>query len=311
MKTILLVNMGGPSDTNEIRGYLKAIFSDSAILPLPGLIRKPLARYISGKREPKVAARYDMIGGGSPLRAWTEKLRNLVADELKNPRGNLGVVHAFRYSSPTIETAINDLNPAEIDEIILLPLFPHRTNAMTGSIEKEAARVCERRNIRLKSIPSWGNREDIISIWHDYIREEMKKTDGDCFVLFVAHGIPLRNVNRGDDYPERVRETVKALGERLPSNAGWSLAFQSRVGPVKWTAPYLENEILRISKISKNLLMMPVSFVSDCLETLYDLDIVAVKTAHNAGIERVRRIRVFNDDPRFARELAAIVSEVI
>ncbi|UCE67625.1 MAG: ferrochelatase [Candidatus Zixiibacteriota bacterium] len=309
MKAILLVNMGGPSNLEDIRGYLSSIFNDPAILPLPGLLRKPLAGYISRKREPKVAERYRLIGGGSPLPGWTEKLSNLVALELNNPRNDIKVIHAFRYSSPMIENVISNLENNGIDEIILLPLFPHRTIAMTGSIEKETIRICERQNINLKCVPAWGNREEIISIWSEYIKREIEKISDDCFVLFVAHGIPLRDVKRGDDYPERVQETARSLGEKLPENVRRSLAFQSRVGPVKWTNPYLEDEIIRISKLSKNLVLAPLSFVSDCLETLYDLDIIASQLAKDAGFESVARVRVFNDDPRFAKALALIASE--
>jgi len=309
VKAILLVNMGGPSNAGEIRGYLKSIFKDPAILPLPGFLRNPLARFISGKRAPKVAERYNLIGGGSPLPGWTEKLKDLVTEEIHN--SDKLILHAFRYSPPTIENALNGINKGKIDELILLPLFPHRTEAMTGSIEKEAARICRPKNIKLKSVGAWGNREEILSIWSDYIEEEIKKMPSDTFVLFVAHGIPLRDVNRGDDYPDQVRKTAEALGKRLPAGIEWSLSFQSKVGPVKWTGPYLEDEIVKASKIAKNLLLVPLSFVADCLETLYDLDIVAPQLAKEAGFDNVRRVRAFNDDPRFARALASFVSEVI
>jgi len=310
MKAMLLVNMGGPSDVNEIPGYLKSIFSDPAILPLPGFLRIPLAGIISRRRAPKVSEKYNMIGGASPLLVWTEKLGNLVRENFNSPHANIKVAYAFRYSSPTIEEAVNHLSENKTDEIVLLPLFPHRTNAMTGSIEKEATRVCEKNKIKLRSVPDWGDRREIVSIWIEYINREMEKISGDCFVLFVAHGIPLRDVEKGDDYPDQVKETARALGEMLPENVGWSLAFQSRVGPVKWTGPYLEDEIIRISKLSKNLILAPLSFVSDCLETLYDLDIVAMKMAKDAGFKSVARARAFNDDPRFATALATIASEV-
>lgn len=309
VKAILLVNMGGPSNIGEIRGYLNSIFRDPAILPLPGLLRNPLAGFISGKRAPKVAERYNLIGGGSPLPKWTEKLRDLIAAEMGN--SDKTILHAFRYSHPTIESALNGMNNGKIDELILLPLFPHRTGAMTGSVEKEAARICGLKNIKLKSVPAWGNREEILSIWSDYIGEEIIKIPSDTFVLFVAHGIPLRDVNRGDDYPHQVRKTVEALANRLPDGLEWSLSFQSKVGPVKWTGPYLEDEIVRGSKTANNLLLVPLSFVADCLETLYDLDIVAPQLAKDAGFDTVKRVRVFNDDPRFARALATFVSEVI
>lgn len=311
METVLLVNMGGPSDLNEIKGYLNSIFNDPAILPVPGFIRKPLASYISYRRTPKVAERYRLIGGRSPLPWWTGKLRELVSGELGNHGGNLNVIHAFRYSPPTIDKAIAEAAKNGADEIVLLPLFPHRTGAMTGSVKKAAEDSCRKFNLKLKPVSDWGNRPEIIDLWSGYIDEELKEISGDCYVLFVAHGIPLRDVSRGDPYPELVKETAANLGDKLPAGIGWSLAFQSKVGPVKWTGPYLEDEIMRISKISKNLLIMPLSFVADCLETLYDLDIVASRLAKESGFEQVRRVRVFNDDPGFAKALAAIAQEAM
>jgi ferrochelatase len=234
-----------------------------------------------------------------------------VAGELDNHSHNLEVIHAFRYSPPTIENAIADIAKNNADEIILVPLFPHRTAAMTGSIEKKAAEYCKRYNLKLSFVADWGNRQEIIAIWSKYIEQELIEISGDCFVLFAAHGIPLRDVNKGDRYPDLVKETAKTLADMLPDNVGWSLAFQSRVGPVRWTGPYLEDEIIRISELSKNLLLMPLSFVADCLETLYDLDIVATKLAKDSGFEKVRRVRVFNDDPRFAKALASIAREAM
>ena len=121
--------MGGPSHQSEIRDYLKAIFSDPDIMPFPGIFRKPLASYISKKRTPKVAERYSLIGGASPLPGWTEKQRMLVAEAVKNADKDILVAHAFRYTKPDINGAVEELSNKGINEIILLPLFPHYTKA--------------------------------------------------------------------------------------------------------------------------------------------------------------------------------------
>jgi ferrochelatase len=128
-------------------------------------------------------------------------------------------------------------------------------------------------------------------------------------VLFVAHGIPARNVRRGERYPERVADTARALGQELGATHPWSLAFQSRVGPVRWTGPYLEQEVERLARSPEPLVLAPLSFVADCLETSYDLDRVATEQARAAGIERVVRMAAFNDDPDFGRALARLASE--
>jgi ferrochelatase len=307
-KALLLVNMGGPSHLNEIENYLRAIFNDPAILPVPGFMRKRLASFIVSRRKQRIVSRYSQIGGASPLPSWTVKLCKAVEKVLQDSGKSIKVAHAFRYSSPTINEAISSLSQNEIGEVYLLPLFPHRTNAMTGSIEKETARVCDYLNIKLRCLPAWGNRNEVLSIWSQYLRDALDGHDRRARVLFVAHGIPIRDVKRGDDYPERVAETAQALGQSL-GDIEWSLAYQSRVGPVRWTQPYLDTEVPRLATGGTELVLMPLSFVADCLETLYDLDIVAAEKARNAGARLICRVRVFNDDIRFARAMAQLALE--
>ena len=304
-----MVNMGGPSAISEVPDYLRAIFNDPAILPLPGFLRKPLASYIVSKRANKVSDRYKLIGGASPLLEWTKRLAALVEKAVKRSNKDIRVAYAFRYTSPTIEQALNALAIDKIEKVILLPLFPHNTGAMTGSIDKEAYRVAKKLGLKMESVPAWGNRKRFLSISKGYIQDSLKGFSGNAHILFVAHGIPLRNVKKGDDYPEQVSQTANTLGESLPDNINWSLAYQSKVGPVKWTGPYLEDEIPRLAESGVDIFIMPLSFAADCLETLYDLDIVASKQAKDNGAKSVNRIRVFNDDPRFADALTELVLE--
>ena len=308
-KALLMVNMGGPSSTDKIEGYLKAIFNDPAILSLPTFMRKPLASFIASRRAPKVAERYNKIGGASPLPHWTKRLRDKVDESVKESGKQMEVAYAFRYSDPTVDEMLSFLAKSGVEEVILLPLFPHHTKAMTGSIEKEAERVNKQFGLKLQSVPAWADADEIISIWYKYLEESISSIDEKAHVIFVAHGIPLRNVRKGDDYPYRVADTAKKLGGMLPDRIAWSLAFQSRVGPVKWTQPYLDDEIDRVALSKIPIILMPLSFVADCLETLYDLDIIAKERTLNLGVEKVSRARVFNDDPKFAKVLAKIAVE--
>lgn len=306
---LLLVNMGGPADVSQVRPYLRAIFRDPAILPLPGLLRVPLAHWIAARRADKVAARYLRIGGGSPLRRWTEAQQNNLAAALAETSDHLRIAGAFRYTTPSIPAALTRLRQDGCERVIVLPLFPHTTAAMTGSILREVERAASALALPWQAVPAWGSHPAVLDVWNRYLSRSLQVAGDGARVLFVAHGIPLRNVRRGDAYPEQVMASARALGSRLPNGTEWSLAYQSKVGPVAWTGPDLADELARLAKSPQPLVLMPLSFVSDCLETLYDLDIAAMEAAQQSGIETVVRVRVFNDDPDFARALAVIIQE--
>jgi ferrochelatase len=308
-QAILLVNMGGPRNLDEVGDYLREIFNDRAILPLPRMLRSPLAGLIANRRTEKVTDRYRLLGGRSPLHHWTQVLRNNMERELFEQEIELPVAYAFRYGSPSIEEELTALHQSDIEQIMLLPLFPHYTHTMTGSVLKEAKRVARQWHMEILSVPDWGNDKRILDVWSAYLIDALNQAGAGARVLFVAHGIPQRNFQQGDDYPRRVMATAAALGARLPQDVHASLAFQSRVGPVKWVGPYLEDELNRLCKSSAPLVLMPLSFVADCLETIYDLDLVATEFAHDAGVKKVVRVRAFNDDLEVARILTQLVLE--
>jgi protoporphyrin/coproporphyrin ferrochelatase len=306
---VLLVNMGGPADVSQVRDYLRAIFLDPAILPVPGIVRGPLAGLISARRSSIVSRRYERIGGGSPLLYWTQQLRMQTEQAIHESGLDTPVYYAFRYSGPTIEETLNMIHVAGHSTIRLFPLFPHFTRAMTGSIERECRRVAGRFAMSVQSTSAWWNHEAVIELWSSYLAQSLESAGPGARVLFVAHGIPERNVRQGEDYPEQVRATAQSIAKSLELTAEWSIAFQSKVGPVAWTKPYLENEITRLAASSAPLVIMPLSFVADCLETIYDLDLIAAQRARDLGITRVVRVPAFNDDPRFARAVVSIMAE--
>jgi ferrochelatase len=302
--------MGGPSSLDEVKPYLKSIFDDPLILTVPGFIRKPLSTYIVSKRLEKVKARYTLIGGKSPLLGWTQKLEAGLKDcsAIGSDPNFDEISYAFRYSAPLIGESIGKLIASGMDELYLLPLFPHNAKAMTGSIVIEAQKALKNTNLKLTVLPAFGQAEKLISLQNRYVAEAITDADPKIHVLFVAHGIPQRSVDRGEDYPIRVADTARAISHSLPETASWSLAFQSRLGPVKWTEPYIEDAIVTHASADKTLVMVPLSFVADCLETLYDLDTVAKELAMKVGYKRVIRVRTYNDDPKFAKILLKIAT---
>ncbi|MBI4702232.1 MAG: ferrochelatase [Deltaproteobacteria bacterium] len=301
---LLLVNMGGPRSLGHVRPYLRAIFRDPAILPAPALLRAPLAHAIALLRAPAVRRRYERIGGASPLAAWTLRQEAAVRAALREAGSELRVAHAFRYATPAIAETMGRLRALGARRVGLVPLFPHESHAMTGSVVREARRAASRLGIELDVLPAWADRPDVLALWQRRIEETLGEAPAGARVLFVAHGIPRRSVARGDRYPERVRETAARLGAGLPGDVSWSLAFQSKLGPVEWTRPYIEDEIDRLAASAAPLVLVPLSFVADCLETLYDLDLVASERARQGGIARVARVAAFNDHPDFCRALA-------
>jgi ferrochelatase len=312
-ESLLLVNMGGPSNLEQVRPYLREIFRDPAILPLPAWFRWPLAELITRRRSEKVAERYRKIGGASPLLGWTEKLRDNVVLTLRAKGLSHPCEFAFRYCEPTIMNRLSSLKSQGSDFVHVLPLFPHYTRAMTGSILREAERAADKVGVKIQNINAWGLHPAILELWREYLNRSLGLAGKNARVLFVAHGIPERSVRRGETYPEDVKRTAEAIIERGPDEIEWSLAFQSKIGPVEWTRPYLEDELARFALSPEPLVVMPLSFAADCLETLYDLDIVAMEKAREKGIRTVVRVPAFNDDPSFARELvnAAFTGEVV
>lgn len=305
-RALLLINMGGPARRNDVEPYLREIFSDPAIIALPGVLRKPLAGMIARRRAGEVADRYESIGGYSPLFHWSESLRQAIRDCLRTSGESMDVAWAFRYMSPTIDETLAEFRNRNIRHVSVLPLFPHYTNTMTGSVMNEVSRVATQLGLEYDYIEDWGQADDVIAVWSSYLHDALDQAGPDARVMFVAHGIPKIYVNRGDDYPERVVASARKLAATLPANVEWTVAYQSKVGPLEWTKPYMEDVLEQWSKSDAPIVMMPLSFVADCLETLYDLDDVAKKIVTAAGVKRYARARVFNDDPDFARALVNV-----
>jgi len=309
-RALLIVNMGGPENVRDVPDYLRSIFLDPRIISLPSILRIPLAHLITGLRAKKVIARYKLIGGASPLKWRTASLALSILSILRDENQKYETVsYAFRYTSPSIRDKMVALKDVGIDSITLFPLFPHYTGSMTGSIQAEAETAAADLGLELRTIPKWGMHPSVIKIQQDYLKEAIVKTGNKARVIFVAHGIPMSHVNRGEDYPRQLEATVAAIAEVLNKDIYWVLTYQSKVGPVKWTTPYLEDELDRLCQSRDPLIIMPLSFVSDCLETLYDLDIVATDKIRTAGIEKFVRVPVFNDDTNFAEALARVACE--
>jgi len=316
---IVLFQLGGPDSLDAVEPFLRNLFLDPDIIPMGplGFLRGPLARYIARKRSVPVRARYAMIGGKSPIGELTErqrvKLSAAIADFIDPV-----VVTAMRYWRPFTSDALEALQKAgPLDEIVLLPLYPHYSFATTLSSLKEWRRLYGPASA---SLP-----ERTIETFHDhplYIQALVEKI-GVCLrqfpdssrirLVFSAHGLPMSLVKKGDPYPRQVEATVRLVCElgvkKLPA---WPkthlLCYQSRVGPAKWLEPSFVGTLERLGHEGvKEMLVVPISFVTEHIETLHEINIDGRADARKYGIETYRMMPAVGDSPLFIAALKDLV----
>ena len=322
MKTgILLLNFGGPWTLSDVKPFLYRLFVNPRVLVgIPTPLRQVLAFLISRVKGPSSVRCYKSIGGGSPQLKWTAiqatGLQQLVEhDETR-------VVMAMRSSEPSIETALAQFRFWGADELVLLPLFPQFSTTTTATCFDVVHDVLAQQSAwkpSVREIDSWPDHPDYISLLRSSVNEAVARAENDrtdiaepIHLLFSAHSLPMKIVNLGDPYPLEVQRTVEAVSRGLNyTNCTSSLAFQSRNGRLPWLQPYLEDELKRLGREGvKRVVVVPVSFVSDHIETLYELDQLYADLARKHGITHYYRARCFNDDPRFPRVLQSIVQGV-
>jgi ferrochelatase len=299
---VLLLNMGGPRSLAEIEPYLGRIFSDRDMMAMPGgrFYQDRLARFIAARRAPRVAGRYRLIGGASPLDAETRKQAEGLAGLLDVP-----VTYAMRYTAPFIPEALAALDGEEPDRLVVIPLYPQYSRATTLSAIREFRRHAgARRHIIVEDHHDHSGYIEAMAANTAQSLDRLERGDK-THVLFVAHSIPRRAVAAGDPYVAQTETTVERVAERLALDDDWSLAYSSRIGPVRWQGPSLEEELERLAARGvRQLVVVPVSFVAENLETLYDLDHVFHRQCQSAGITRLERVPALGASPRYLAALA-------
>jgi protoporphyrin/coproporphyrin ferrochelatase len=314
---VVLFQLGGPDSPGAVEPFLFNLFSDPDIInfPLAWMARRPLARYISRKRAAVVREHYDAIGGRSPIRLLTErqarKLEQSLASEFD--------VHcwvAMRYWKPLTSETAAAVQAASLDELILLPLYPHYSFATTLSSLKEWNRVYRPAPGAppARMIDEFHTHPLYIEALAERLNTSLTHFDdpGKVHLLFSAHGLPLSLIERGDPYQKQVEETVSAV----MSKGGWSnsheLCYQSRVGRQKWLEPSLANTIPQLAQAGKKqLLVIPISFVTEHIETLHEINMEAREEALAAGVEQFEMMPAVGDSPRFIAALADLVRSAV
>lgn len=284
---IVLLNMGGPSSLDQVRPFLYNLFSDRDIITLgPSFLQKPLAWYIARQRAPKSMATYEKIGGGSPLYKISCEQGNALETALTN-HGEFHSTVAMRYWPPYADAAIDTLLEKKVKKIIALTLYPHYSKATTGSSLKKFRTEVEERglDIPVVEIASWPKQPGYIKAIADNILAGLESFNGArAHIVYSAHSLPVSFIEDGDPYVEQTRETITAV-EKITGIKG-TLAFQSRSGPVKWLEPSTPEMLERLARQGvKQILMVPISFVSDHVETLYEIDMLYKGQAKELGME--------------------------
>jgi ferrochelatase len=307
---VVLLNLGGPDSLDAVEPFLFNLFSDRDIFTLP--FQKTLATLIARKRAPKVIEEYRLIGGKSPIGHWTELQRSMLETGLRNNNINADVYIAMRYWHPLTEETAPSVQEGNYSKVIMLPLYPHFSVSTTGSSFNEWKRFYKGDTSKLIYVNDYFKNETYAQAINQRIDEALLKFPAnirkDVQLVFSAHGTPVSYVKKGDPYSFQIKDTVKLVMQQRNNSHEYHECYQSKVGPVKWLEPSTASMIESLSaKGKKHLLIIPISFVSDHIETLFELDIEYRHVADKAGIENYVVMTGLNDSQVFVDTLKEIV----
>jgi protoporphyrin/coproporphyrin ferrochelatase len=316
---VVLLNLGGPDSLDAVEPFLFNLFSDPDIIDFPGsfLFRKRLAKLISTRRAPGVIEQYREIGGKSPLKEYTLQQASLLEEKLLQVLP-VKVYAAMRYWKPSTEETLEAIESDGIKKVILLPLYPQYSKATTESSVKEWEKQVRLRgsNIETELIESYFDHPKYIDAFVERVRAGLDRFEPGVrdrvTILFSAHGTPMKLVRQGDPYSGQIAKTVEAIIERGNITQPTTLCYQSKVGPLKWLTPSTPDTIARLAAEGiKHMLLVPVAFASDHLETLFELGIEYRRQAMEKGVLQYEVTEGLNDSPLFIEALAELVIEKI
>jgi ferrochelatase len=318
---IVMMNLGGPATLDAVEPFLLRLFEDREIIHLP--FQRRLGPFIAHRRAPKVRRLYEAIGGGSPILRWTEAQgRGMVErlDRLSPATAPHRFYVAFRYTEPFSEDALRAMQADGVEHAVAFTQYPQWSCATTGSSLNELWRAVGRLGLRdafrWSIIDRWPTHAGFVAAMAETVREGLlgyaPEDRGRVLILFSAHSLPQSFINRGDSYPQEIGATVQRVMEQLGFSHPYMLAYQSEVGRpfVSWQGPSTERTIRMLSaRGHKHVLVVPIAFTSDHIETLSELDREYGHLAHELGMTGYRRAPALNDRPTFLDALADIVRE--
>ena len=318
---VVLLNLGGPDSLDAVEPFLFNLFSDPDIIDFPFsfLFRKRLAKLISSRRAPMVKKQYEKIGGKSPIKDFTLRQARLLEEKL-NERVPAKVYVAMRYWNPSTSDALDAIERDGIKRVVLLPLYPQFSKATTTSSMKEWESELEKRGDRLRiettRIESYYDFPPYIDAFVERIDQGLERFPAELrdnvHLVFSAHGTPMKLVREGDPYSHHIKRTIELILERGGFSHARSLCYQSKVGPLKWLEPSTPDTVEKLaSEGVKHMLVVPVAFTSDHLETLFELGIEYRRLAEEKGVEQYEVIEGLNDSPAFIDALSQLVTEKV
>lgn len=315
---VVLLNMGGPKTNEDVADFQRRLFSDSILIrfPLSFLFQKIFAWILVKARLKASKARYQLIGGGSPIYASTQAQTQALLQELQRRGRNIDVLFSFNYSPPFPEETMKKIKDKGKKYILPLSLYPHYSNATTGSnlhyLKLAANKICPK--VNFLNTPSYYLHNGYIEAFVDRVKEAVKPGESldDFYFLFSAHGLPVYSLMKGDPYPFQINQTVSKILSQINRTKNWALCYQSAVGPLQWLKPSTEDMLSALaSRGIKKILVIPVAFVGDHIESLCEIDIEYRHAAVKLGIEDFRMTKAIESHPRFIEALADSVEDIV
>lgn len=307
---VVLFNLGGPDGPEDVQPFLFNLFNDKAIIGAPGPIRWALAKMISSLRASSAIENYNKMGGGSPLVPETEKQAKALETELSKTGVEAKCFLAMRYWKPYVSDAVKAVQTYNPDKVVLLPLYPQFSTTTTGSSLEEWERVGGDEAVTVCCYPTQpyfiqAHVDTIIESWTSGGRPENVR------VLFSAHGLPEKVIEAGDPYQWQVEQTVEAVSKHLPHDWEIETCYQSRVGPLKWIGPSTDDAIIRAANERKAIILSPIAFVSEHIETLVELDEEYKEIADEEGAPHYLRVPALGDNPTYIKALSKLVESTL
>lgn len=314
----MLFQLGGPDSLDAVEPFLYNLFLDPDIIDFPfaKIARPALAKLISATRSRKVKKGYAAIGGKSPIVEWTARQARALEDALRSSL-DARVVVAMRYWHPFTEEALQELAKNSCAELVLLPLYPQYSKTTTGSSLNEWNRrfpASTLSDVPVRVIQDFYNHPSYIASLVEHIENTLRRFPfpQDVNLVFSAHGVPVSVIQEGDPYQRQVEETSRLVMERGQWNLQHTVCYQSQVGSGRWLQPSIHEVVPRLAgQGARDLLIVPVSFVSDHIETLHEIDREVREEALQAGVRQFELMPGLNDSPPFIRALADLVLETV